>query len=220
MTTEMNKKIEIVKGNFTTLLESISSVNGEILKLSAQKLSEENLEDAQKYSDDSNKILIITRDLLELKDKWNNQLSQDVKEIKSKDKTNDLSNFYDTANTNSTKKQGYYCNGDQITMEFESFGGKTYSLKIPKAVLIKITTYVVEYLKVNEYIQSKDVVAQLGDYLSENTNYKDIKPIASKTLRFLTDRELLKFRNGTTGYYILAKTEKDVFDFLRTFDKR
>lgn len=111
---------------------------------------------------------------------------------------------------------GYVCSGDSIKMEFASNSGqgRGYSLKIKKEVFEKIVLFTLSYLKKNAYIQSKDIISSLHAYLEEETNYKDIRGIVSKTLRFLTDKTFLTLRNGVSGYYILNKDQDVILKFV------
>ena len=117
---------------------------------------------------------------------------------------------------------GYVCSGDSIKMEFASNSGqgRGYSLKIKKEVFEKIVIFTLDYLKINAYIQSKDIILALNDYLEHKTNYKDIRSIVSKTLRFLTDQTFLTLRNGVSGYYVLNKERDAVLQFVDEIKKR
>lgn len=214
------EKVNSVNTSFELLLESIASVNQGVMGLSSEAFIKGDIEKAQEYNDKSSSLLRFTKNLLELKNTWKTYFDENPQNDEVIAVTFDNSDVPIPPIKASITKAGYVCNSDQISMEFESNGGRPYSLKLPKTVFRKVVTYVVEYLKVNEYIQSKDIVAALGEYLSTNTNYKDIKPIASKTLKFLIERKLLTFRNGMTGYYKLAGKADDVFDFLNNFDKK
>lgn len=225
----MAEKINSVESSFELLLESISSVNKGIMGLSSEAFTKGDLEKAQEYNDKSSSLLRFTKNLFDLKNNWDSQFSESVKTNKSAVVPTDIPSVLpippvevSPMEVPSVRKVGYICNGEYITMEFKSSGGRGYSIKISKVVFAKVATYIVDYLKVNEYIQSKDILSALGEYLSTNTNYKEktLSSITSKTLRFLKERELLAFRNGMTGYYKLAGTAKDIFDFLDTFDKR
>ncbi len=117
---------------------------------------------------------------------------------------------------------GYVCSGDSIKMEFASNSGqgRGYSLKIKKEVFEKIVIFTLDYLKINAYIQSKDIILALNDYLEHKTNYKDIRSIVSKTLRFLTDQTFLTLRNGVSGYYVLNKERDAVLQFVDEIKRR
>ena len=117
---------------------------------------------------------------------------------------------------------GYVCSGDSIKMEFASNSGqgRGYSLKIKKEVFEKIVIFTLDYLKINAYIQSKDIILALNDYLEHKTNYKDIRSIVSKTLRFLTDQTFLTLRNGVSGYYVLNKERDAVLQLVDEIKRR
>lgn len=219
---EILERTKVVESAFDHLLSSIASVNGTIMSLSSEEFNKGNLEKTQQYNEQSNSLIKFTRNLLDLKNNWENLFGNN---IEAKEVDNQIYNSsknitpISSIEPPSNKKEGYKYTNSDITMEFVSSAGGSYYLKIPKDVFKEVATYAVKYIQKNEYVQAKDIVAELNQYLLNNTNYKDIKPIASKTLRFLVDRGLLKYRNGRTGYYELSGTADDVFVFLNKFDK-
>lgn len=219
---ELIEKTKDAESAFDLLLSSIASVNGTIMSLASEEFSKGNLEKTQQYNEQSTNLIKFTRNILDLKNNWENLFGKNIEATKVDNPLCTPSKTIAPVPSiapPSLKKDGYKYTNSDITMEFVSSAGGSYYLKIPKTVFKEVSTYAVKYIQKNEYIQAKDIVAELNQYLLSNTNYKDIKPIASKTLKFLVDRGLLKYRNGRTGYYELSGTADDVFAFLDKFDK-
>ncbi|MDD4600432.1 hypothetical protein SDC9_05971 [bioreactor metagenome] len=223
MNTEILQKINDVGSAFDLLLSAVNSVNESIMSLAPEELKKGNFEKAQEYNDKSKSLIKFTKDLLDHRNHWDNLFANNGEDnVINKKIAKSTPIVAQTLPVESVfiKKDGYVCKNQEIVMEFVSAGGGSYSLKLPIFVFIEIVKYIIKYFQNNEYIQSKDIAATLEQYLLKNTNYRDIKPIASKTLKFLLERGLLKYRNGRTGYYQLSGTADDVFAFLDTFDKR
>lgn len=226
---EMFQKTKDVDSAIELLLNSIASVNETIMNLSSDELKKGNWEKTQQCNEKSNYLVRITKDLLTLKSNWGNLFIENTgikkapvvnnENVKNETKAPDKPIYTINKNTPSTKKEGYTCKGNDFIMEFVSSGGSPYSVKLPKFVFKEIGTYTAKYLEVNPYIQARDVLSVLEQYLLDNTNYKEVKSLVSKALRCLLNQGLLKNRNGRTGYYELSGTVQDILDFLNEFDE-
>ena len=220
METFKEKEFLNVKLVFDELVKSLYVANDKVMGITSAFFKEGDFDNRKKWMNKLDTISSISESVHSMQKEWEstflNVNDKRAEEVSAEIIENEI------ISAAGGYLGGYVCSGDSIKMEFASNSGqgRGYSLKIKKEVFEKIVIFTLDYLKINAYIQSKDIISSLHAYLEEETNYKDIRGIASKTLRFLTDKTFLTLRNGVSGYYILNQDRDAVIRFLNEIKSR
>ncbi len=220
METFKEKEFLNVKLVFDELVKSLYVANDKVMGITSAFFKEGDFDNRKKWMNKLDTISSISESVHSMQKEWEstflNVNDKRAEEVSAEIIENEI------ISAAGGYLGGYVCSGDSIKMEFASNSGqgRGYSLKIKKEVFEKIVIFTLDYLKINAYIQSKDIILALNDYLEHKTNYKDIRSIVSKTLRFLTDQTFLTLRNGVSGYYVLNKERDAVLQFVDEIKKR
>lgn len=210
-----------VKLAFDDLVKSLYGANDKVVEIASAFFKENDFDNRKKWMDKLEMISSLTESVHTMQNEWESTfLNANDKRASKNIDIEIIEN--ETISASGGYLGGYVCSGDSLKMEFASNSGqgRGYSLKIKKDIFEKIVIFILDYLKTNAYIQSKDILEVLHGYLERETKCKDIRSIVSKTLRFLMDQTFLKLRNGVSGYYVLNKDREAVICFVNEIKRR